>query len=87
MLEEINNDFPETAEFIDDRLEQDCSGENITVEEVFSFYMPKIKKLAQRNIFYLIVLGFRAETFSLYLTKHVKLNLPNHDIYLRVIWI
>ena len=87
MLEEINNDFPETAEFIDDRLEQNCSWENITVEEVIFFYMLRIKKLAQRNIFHFIVLGFRAETFSLYLTEHVKLNLPNHDIYLCVIWI
>ena len=38
MLEEINNDFPETTEFIDDRLEQDCSGENITVEEVIFLF-------------------------------------------------
>ena len=38
MLEEINNDFQETTEFIDDCLEQDCSGENITVEEVIFLF-------------------------------------------------
>ena len=34
VLEEIKNEFPETAEFIDDRLEQEYSKENMTVEEV-----------------------------------------------------
>ena len=37
VLEESKNEFPETAEFIDDRLELECSGENITVEEVVRF--------------------------------------------------
>ena len=32
--DEIKNKFPETAEFIDDRLEQECNKENMTVEEV-----------------------------------------------------
>ena len=49
--------------------------------------MPRIKKLAQRNIFSFVVLGFKAETFSLNLTKHVNLNSLSHDIYLRVICI
>ena len=35
----------------------------------FSFYMPRSKKLAQRNIFYFVVLGFKTETFSLHLTR------------------
>ena len=34
MPDEIKNKFPETAEFIDDRLEQECNKENMTVEEV-----------------------------------------------------
>ena len=58
----------------------------------FYFYMPKCKKLARENIFYFVVLDFKAETFSLHLTKDakrysIKLNLLGHDIYLRVIWI
>ena len=86
VLEEIKNEFPETVEFIDGCLEQECSKENMTVEEViFFFYMSRSKKLAQRNIFYVVVLGFKAETFSLHLTKHLKLNLLSHDIYLRVV--
>ena len=52
-----------------------------------TIYMPRTKKLAQRNIFYFAVVGFKAEPFSLHLTKHVKLNSLSHDIYLRVIWI
>ena len=47
--------------------------------------MPRSKKLALRNIFYFVVLSFKAETFSLHLTKHVKLNSLSHDIYLRVV--
>ena len=37
VLKEIKNEFPETVKFIDDRLEQECSKENMTVEEVISF--------------------------------------------------
>ena len=33
-LEEVKNEFPETAEFINDRLERECSKEDISVEEV-----------------------------------------------------
>ena len=43
--------------------------------------------LAQINIFYFAVLAFKEETFSLRLTKNVKLNSLSHDTYLRVIWI
>ena len=57
----------------------------------FSFYKPRSKYVAQKNIFYSAVLGFKAERFSLHLTKYAKrysmrLNSLNH-IYLRVIWI
>ena len=86
VLEEIKNEFSETAEFIDDCLEQECSKENMTLEKViFSFHMPENKKLAQRNISYFAVLGFKVETFSLHLSKHVELNSLNHNIYLRVV--
>ena len=38
VLEEIKNEFPETAEFIDDCLEQECSKENTTIEEVIFYF-------------------------------------------------
>ena len=38
LLEEIKNEFPETAEYIDDCLEQECSKENITVEEIIFLF-------------------------------------------------
>ena len=47
--------------------------------------MHKSKKLVQRNIFYFLVLGFKAKTFPLNLTKHAKLISLSHHIYLRVI--
>ena len=54
--------------------------------------MSRSKTLAQKNIFYSVVLGFKAERFSLHLTEYakrysMKLNLLSHDIYLRVVWI
>ena len=64
-------EFPGTKRFIKERLEEECSKENISVEEVFFlFYVPRIKKLAQKNIFYFVLLGFKAEMLSLYLTKY-----------------
>ena len=41
---------------------------------LFSFYKPRSKELAQKNIFYCVVLGFNTETFlsQLHLTKYVK---------------
>ena len=47
--------------------------------------MPTSEKLAQINIFYFVVLGCKAVTLSLHLTKHVKLNSLSRDIYLRVV--
>ena len=32
--EEVKDQFSETKEFIDERLEQECSKENISIEEV-----------------------------------------------------
>ena len=53
--------------------------------------MPRSKNLVQKNNFYFVVLGFKAERFSLFLTKYakrynMKLNSLNHYIYLCVIW-
>ena len=64
-------EFPGTKRFIKERLKEECSKEHISVEEVFFlFYVPRTKKLAQKNIFYFVLLGFKAEMLSLYLTKY-----------------
>ena len=39
LLEKIKNEFPGTAEFIDDRLQQKSRGENIIVEEVIFLFI------------------------------------------------
>ena len=88
VLHEVKEHFSETKEFIDDCIEQERLKENITLEEViFFFYTPRSKKLAQRNIFYFVVLGLKAEMFLLHLTKYINLNSLSHDICMRVTWI
>ena len=64
VLNEVIAEFPETKEFIAERLEQKCAKENISVEEVI-FIFASLKTMTQRrkNIFYFVVLGFKAETF------------------------
>ena len=39
VLEEIKNEFLETVKFIDDRLEQEFSKENMKVEEVIFLFI------------------------------------------------
>ena len=85
-------EIPETKEFIDERIEQGRSKENISVEKVIFSLHAKSKKLSQKKIFYSVVLGFKAEGFSLHLTKYIriysmKLNSLDHGIYLCVIGI
>ena len=64
VLDEAKTEFP-----------QECSKENITVEKVIFFsYVQKQNISAQKHFFYFVVLGFKAETFLLNITKHVKLN-------------
>ena len=38
VLKEIKNEFLETADFLDDRLEQECSKEKMIVEEVIFLF-------------------------------------------------
>ena len=38
VFDEIKSEFLETAEFIDDRLERECSKEKISAEEVIFFF-------------------------------------------------
>ena len=39
VLEEVKAQFPETKEFIDERVEQECSKENILVEDVIFLHV------------------------------------------------
>ena len=83
VLEKIRNEFPETAELIDDCLEQECKIDSRSGN--FSSYISRSKILAQRNIIYFVVPGFKAKMFLLHLTTHVKLNRLIHDIYSHVV--
>ena len=86
VLNEVAAEFSKTKEFIEERLKQKFVKENISVDEVIFLFTSK--ELAEKNIFYFIVLGFKAETFwlELHLTKYakrynIKLNLLGYDIY------
>ena len=50
VLDAVRNRFPETNEFIDSTLKEECEKERITADEVI-FYKFKSKKLAWINIF------------------------------------
>ena len=52
VLDAIKSRFPETQEFIDSTLREECEKERITADEVI-FYKFKSKKLAWINIFVL----------------------------------
>ena len=52
VLDAIKSRFPETQEFIDSTLKEECEKERITADEVI-FYKYKSKKLAWINIFVL----------------------------------
>ena len=46
------------------------------------FYISRSKKLTQKNIFYFVVLGFKAEMFLQHLTPHVKKYSMKLNLYL-----
>ena len=50
VLEAVKERFPDTINFINNMMEEQCQEEKISVEEVI-FYMPKSKKLAQKMSF------------------------------------
>ena len=56
VLDAVRNRFPETNEFTDITLKEECKKERMTADEVI-FYKFKCKKLAQINIF-----SFRFDT-------------------------
>ena len=47
---EVTVKFPNTKQFINDAMEEECQKERVTTDEV-NFYKPRSKKLAQKNIF------------------------------------
>ena len=51
VLDAVESRFPETQEFIDSTLKEECEREKITADEVI-FYKFRSKKLASINIFY-----------------------------------
>ena len=51
VLDAIKSRFPETQEFIDSTLKEECEKERITADEVI-FYKFKSKKLAWINILF-----------------------------------
>ena len=52
VLDAVRNRFPETNEFIDSTLKEECEKERMTADEVI-FYKFKSKKLVGINIFVL----------------------------------
>ena len=52
MLDAVRGRFPETQEFIDSTLKEECEKERMTADEVI-FYKFKSKKLVWINVFVL----------------------------------
>ena len=51
VLEEVKKRFPDTINFIDNMMEEQCQEEKISVGEVI-FYKSKSKKLAQKCLLF-----------------------------------
>ena len=94
-MDDIKAEFSGTKKYIEERLEEECSKENISMDEViFLFTYQEANSQHRKNTFYFVMLGFKAGMFSLelHLAMNVnryssELNPLSHDIYLRVIWI
>ena len=55
VLDEVKVQFPETKQFIEERIEQECLKENTSVEEVIFFRILEVKSQLRKNIFYFVV--------------------------------
>ena len=55
VLGTVKTQFPDTKQFIEDSIDQECLKENISADEVIFFYKSRSKELAQKNIFYFVV--------------------------------
>ena len=51
VLEAVEIRFPETKQFIDNTMEDECQKEKISADEAIFFYKSRWKELAQKNIF------------------------------------
>ena len=51
VLDAVRNRFPETNEFIDNTLKEECEKERMTEDEVINLLQVKSRKLAWINIF------------------------------------
>ena len=51
VLSAVKDQFPDTKQFIEDSIDQECLKENISADEVIFFYKSRSKELAQKNIF------------------------------------
>ena len=75
VLDEVKVNFPDTKQFMEEAMEQECLKEKITVEEVISFAI--LEKKSPGKTFF-----FCNECTRRYC---IKLNLLRYNIYLPVI--
>ena len=54
ILDDIKAEFRGTKKYIEKRLEEECSKENISMDEVIFFYIPGSKELAQKRTFFIL---------------------------------
>ena len=96
ILDDIKAEFRGTKKYIEKRLEEECSKENISMDEVIFFLHTRKQRVStEKNLFYFVMLYFKAGMFDfvrIAFTKYVnrcsaELNPLSHDIYLHVIWI
>ena len=67
VINEVKTEYPQTAKFIDDLLEQECRNGNMSVDEII-FLLTHLDTFL--NIFYFVVVVFKVERFSLHLTEY-----------------
>ena len=55
VLDEVKVQFPETKQFIEECIEQECLKENISAEVVIFFHNSRSKESGQKKNFYFVV--------------------------------
>ena len=50
--EAVKERFPDTKQFIEDLIDEECQKEKIFANDVIFFFKSRSKELAQKNIFY-----------------------------------
>ena len=65
-MDDIKAEFSGTKKYIEERLEEECSKENISMDEViFLFTYQEANSQHRKNTFYFVMLGFKEGMFSL----------------------